>query len=72
MAKKQAAMHRQRLQEYEAIVRGISKLPDTAFALATLQMGLRYEEASIAFWEDIAKRSPSTISSEEDTEPEGS
>lgn len=67
MAKKQATMHRQRLQEYEAIVRGISRLPDTAFALATLQMGLLYEETSIAFWEDIAKRPPGTASSEDDT-----
>jgi hypothetical protein len=38
-----------------------------AFALATLQMGLRYEEASISFWEDIAKRPPSAVSSEDDT-----
>jgi PadR family transcriptional regulator, regulatory protein AphA len=62
MAKNQATMHRQRLQEYEAIVQGIARLPDTAFALATLQMGLRYEEASISFWEDISKRPPGTTS----------
>jgi DNA-binding PadR family transcriptional regulator len=67
MAKKQAAMHRQRLRDYEAIVRNISGLPDTAFSLATLQMGLRYEEACVSFWEGIAKRPPSTVSSEEDS-----
>ena len=54
-------MHRQRLQEYEAIVRQITSLPDAAFALATLRMGQRYEEASIVFWEDIAKQPPSLI-----------
>jgi PadR family transcriptional regulator, regulatory protein AphA len=62
LAEAQATMHRLRLQEYEAIVRRIMPLANMTFALATLRMGQRYEAASIAFWEDIAKQPPGIVS----------
>ena len=67
MAKEQATMHRQRLQEYEAIVRTITPLSNATFALATLRMGMRYEETTIAFWEDIAQRPPGRVSEGDET-----
>jgi PadR family transcriptional regulator, regulatory protein AphA len=65
IATEQVNMHLQRLHEYEELVQRITPLADTAFMLATLRMGLRYEEMSIAFWEDIAQRPP-RIDSEKD------
>ena len=62
MATEQVTMHRQRLQEYEAIVRNLTPLSNATFALATLRMGMRYEETTIAFWEDIAQRPPGRVS----------
>lgn len=62
MAKEQAAMHDQRLYEYQALVRSITPVADATFALATLRMGMRYEEAMIAFWQDIAQRPPGRAS----------
>lgn len=37
----------------------VARDPAEAFALATLRMGVAYEEMSIAFWEGVAAHPPS-------------
>jgi DNA-binding PadR family transcriptional regulator len=58
LARAQAATHRARLGEYERIAAGLGDNAQAAFAQATLRMGLRYEEQSVTFWEDIAANPP--------------
>lgn len=43
--------HRRRLAEYETIARG---LDIEAHQRTTLEMGLRYERAAVAFWTEVA------------------
>jgi DNA-binding PadR family transcriptional regulator len=58
LARAQEAAHRARLAEYERIERDLTRDPCDAFALATLRMGLRYEQLSIEFWAAIAAHPP--------------
>ncbi len=58
LAQTQVEMHRQRMQEYERIAQSLRTVPDGAFALATLRMGLQYERISIDFWDDVAAHPP--------------
>ncbi len=46
------------LADYEAIQAMLTQSPSMAFALATVRMGIRYEEISVAFWEEIAAHPP--------------
>ncbi len=46
--------HRERLAEYEATRRRFADDPALAHRLLTLEMGVLYEQASIAFWEHVA------------------
>src|SRR4051794_35545389 len=49
--------HRARLQEYEAIAASVP--PDVdRHQLATLALGIRYERASVAYWEALAEAGP--------------
>ena len=59
LAEQQARAHRQRLTEYQSIAEQIGGDPRAAFALATLQMGLRYEEHAVIFWEQLVHNPPS-------------
>jgi DNA-binding PadR family transcriptional regulator len=59
LARAQAATHRARLGQYERLARDLGSNAQAVFALATLRMGLRYEEQSVAFWEEIAAHPPS-------------
>jgi PadR family transcriptional regulator AphA len=52
-AKSQAAMHRKRLADYQEIVENIANEKESNYALAALRMGIRYEEMSISYWEEI-------------------
>lgn len=58
LARAQAETHRARLAEYERIAADLDGQPGAAFPLATLQMGLRYERESVAFWEGVAANPP--------------
>jgi DNA-binding PadR family transcriptional regulator len=52
-----AAGHRARLDEYEAIAASVPASADR-HQLATLALGIRYERASLAYWEAIAEVGP--------------
>lgn len=62
LAREQIAMHHQRLRKYESLVEHMPAGETAPFGLATLRMGRRYEEASIAFWEEIAMQPPEVAS----------
>jgi DNA-binding PadR family transcriptional regulator len=52
-----AAGHRSRLEEYEAIAASVPATVDR-HQLATLALGIRYERASLAYWEALAELGP--------------
>ena len=52
-----SAGHRARLSEYEAIAESVPADVDR-HQLATLALGIRYERASLAFWETLAEAGP--------------
>jgi DNA-binding PadR family transcriptional regulator len=52
-----AAGHRARLDEYEAIAASVPPDADR-HQLATLALGIRYERASLAYWEALAESGP--------------
>ena len=59
LARAQAALHRQRLEEYERIATSIALDGESVpsdLSKDTLRMGLAYERLSIAFWEEEARR----------------
>lgn len=58
LARAQEATHRARLAEYQRIEAEQAHNPQAAYALATLQMGLRYEQRSVEFWAEIAANPP--------------
>lgn len=59
LAQQQTALHRERLDEYEARC-AARQQPDVALAypLAMLEMGVLFERAAIAFWTTIAAEPP--------------
>lgn len=59
LAESQIDLHRQRLAEYQAIARKHGKDAGLAVRMAPLDLGLRLERASLAFWEQIRKSPPS-------------
>jgi PadR family transcriptional regulator, regulatory protein AphA len=58
LAESQLELHRQRLVEYQAIARKHEKDRGLAARMAPLDLGLRLERASLAFWEQIRKTPP--------------
>src|SRR3954451_11015427 len=52
-----AAGHRARLDEYEAIAASVPPGVDK-HQLATLALGIRYERASLAYWQALAESGP--------------
>jgi DNA-binding PadR family transcriptional regulator len=52
-----AAGHRARLAEYEAIAATVPASADP-HQLATLALGIRYERASLTYWETLAEAGP--------------
>lgn len=60
LAQRERDLHRQRLGAYLQIRAEIERHPyrEAAFALATLRMGITYEEASVAVWESLAATPP--------------
>jgi PadR family transcriptional regulator AphA len=64
LANRQECAHIRRLQEYEFIQSQLASIPRAEYALATLQMGIAYEQESIRFWQHIATYPPRFSSSE--------
>lgn len=59
LARAQADLHRQRLEEYERIAASVPPVGEgisSNLSLDTLRMGLAYERVSIEFWEEEARR----------------
>jgi PadR family transcriptional regulator, regulatory protein AphA len=61
LAHRERDSHEQRLHRYQQIKAALLGSPtDTdQFALATLEMGLKYEQISVDFWEEVATHPPS-------------
>ena len=51
----QLMAHRQRLETYRTLEQDLAANPDYRFYAAALAMGLKYEEMSVAYWQDLAK-----------------
>lgn len=59
LARRERDLHLRRLATYQEIQAKLEGAPTMAFALATLYMGVAYEQASVTFWEGIAASPPS-------------
>ncbi|NQY15100.1 MAG: PadR family transcriptional regulator [Henriciella sp.] len=51
----QLLAHRHRLETYRTLEQDLAANPDYRFYAAALAMGLKYEEMSVAYWQDLAK-----------------
>ena len=51
----QLAAHRQRLGTYQKLEQDLAENPDYRFYAAALAMGLKYEEMSVTYWQDLSK-----------------
>ncbi|HZC04591.1 MAG TPA: PadR family transcriptional regulator [Ktedonobacterales bacterium] len=60
LAQRERELHQRRLATYAAIQAEIARDPASAFGVATLRMGVAYEQMSIRFWEDVAQSPPTT------------
>ena len=58
LAEQQAEAHRRGLEEYARLQEELAEDERAAFALATIRMGLLYEESALEFWREIARRPP--------------
>jgi PadR family transcriptional regulator AphA len=61
LAQREATLHRARLRTYQHIARDLAARPEAAFALATVRLGLLYEQVSTQFWDDIAAHPPAIV-----------
>ncbi|MGH2505481.1 MAG: PadR family transcriptional regulator [Ktedonobacterales bacterium] len=68
LAARERDLHRQRLATYRQIRAQIERdpYPEAEFALATLRMGIAYEEASLAIWESLAVTLPRATATDVD------
>jgi PadR family transcriptional regulator AphA len=57
LAQIQREAHKRRLTEYEELWNFVKGEPEV-HAVATLQLGLRFEKMAITFWDDVAKDLP--------------
>jgi hypothetical protein len=58
LARDEQARHAARLAEYERILPELESDPHAAFALATIQLGIRHEQLAVDFWREIADDPP--------------
>ena len=58
LAQAQTATHEARLAEYQRIDDRLAEFPRAVFARATVQLGLRLEEAMVGFWSGLAAHPP--------------
>jgi hypothetical protein len=61
LARRERDAHEQRRRQYQEIKSALlSAHPEETdqFALATLEMGLNYEQLSVDFWEEVAAHPP--------------
>jgi PadR family transcriptional regulator, regulatory protein AphA len=58
LAKRQVETVRKQIEEYRGIEERFKDVTGLDYQLATLQCGIAVEEATLAFWERIAKDPP--------------
>jgi PadR family transcriptional regulator, regulatory protein AphA len=58
LARGHAAAHGAKLAEYRRIDERMARSPDLAHQRATLRMGLLFEQAAVAFWQEIVDDPP--------------
>ena len=58
LARRERELHRRRLATYETIHAELESDPTASFGLATLRMGVAYEQMSISFWQSIIDAPP--------------
>jgi PadR family transcriptional regulator, regulatory protein AphA len=58
LARGHAAAHAAKLADYRRIDERMGRSPELAHQRATLRMGLLFEQAAVAFWEEIAADPP--------------
>ena len=63
LAQEQERAHRQHLAQYRAIASGVDFDSTMPHSLATLRMGLLFEQAAVQFWTSIAASPPSAPTS---------
>jgi DNA-binding PadR family transcriptional regulator len=58
LARTEQAHHAARLAEYQRILPGLEADAASAFALATIRLGIRHEQLAVDFWQEIADAPP--------------
>ena len=56
LAEQQVEAHRQRLVMYQQLQAELADDGRAAFALATLEMGARFEQMAVEFWQEVSPR----------------
>ena len=56
LAHEQAAAHRRKLAEYDAILERFGDRPELAKRLVSLELGIRLSRAAAEFWDEVAAR----------------
>lgn len=59
LAEQQVETHQQRLVMYQQLQAELADDDKAAFALATLEMGARFEQMAVEFWQEVARDPPS-------------
>ena len=58
LAGQQVEVHRQRLAEYRQLQADLADNDKAAFSLATLEMGVRFEQMAADYWQEVARDPP--------------
>ncbi len=58
LAAQQVEAHRQRLGTYKQLQADLGDEDGAAFALVTLEMGVRFEQMAVDFWQEVAQNPP--------------
>jgi hypothetical protein len=58
LARVQQELHIRRLREYQSLLPTLEQRERSAFARATLRLGLLHEQLTVEFWADLATNPP--------------
>ncbi len=58
LARVQHELHSRRLREYQSLLPTLERRAGSAFARATLRLGLLHEQLAVEFWADVAANPP--------------
>jgi DNA-binding PadR family transcriptional regulator len=58
LARVQQELHTRRLREYQRLLPTLERREGSAFARATLRLGLLHEQLAVEFWADVASNPP--------------